>query len=498
MRHTASLLALVSAAIVSALPAPANEARQVDCCAILQDVFPDKVNYPGTSRFSQETDAYWSSSCTLSPNCYFTPDVTAEVATAVGLLSANECRFSVRAGGHHSSVGAAGNIGGVTIAMTNFKRRDIDPVNNIASIGPGNRFHEVYSATDVYHKVGVLGRYAQVGTGLLLGAGLSYLNNPEGLSVDNVVAHEVVLANGTVVIASADSHPDLHKALKGGGNNFGVVTRYDIKIFDYPETVLGGLVTYGEEAMPFYDDLAYHYHVDAAVNDKLTHILPQWGFNGATGQRESFTPFLYLSNQPQLPPSLQPWVDVPWVHNTIRNTSALAPLSFENHDGYFNGDAQQQRTITIFADRELFREISERFHAFAQSWVHIEGFYALHCKMPITPFMVQKGIENGGNVLGLEGIEETLSIQYFGVTAKNLEDSEALFAAHDEFVESIRQLAQERGRLHRYIMWNYSAFNQPVIGSYGAENIQFLQEVAAAYDPNGVFQNLVGGQKLPL
>nr|AGK29883.1 FAD-binding protein [Volvariella volvacea] len=489
MRQTSSLFALVSAAVVSALPAPHNEARQVDCCAILADVFPDKVNYPGSSRFSQETDAFWSSTCSLAPNCFFTPDVTAEVATAVGLLSSNECRFSVRAGGHHSSVGAASNIGGVTIALTNFKQRDVDPVNNIVSVGPGNRFHEVYAATDAYHKVAVLGRYAQVGTGLLLGAGLSYLNNPEGLSIDNIVAHEVVLANGTVVIASADSHPDLHKALKGGGNNFGVVTRYDLKIFDVPEYVLG--------AMPYYDNLTYHYHVDAAVNDKFTHILPQWGFNGATGQRESFTPFLYLKQQPTLPPSLQPWVDVPWVHNTIRQTSVLTPLAFENHDGYFNGDAQQQRTITIFADREFFHEVSDRFHQFAQSWAHIEGFYALHCKMPITPFMVQKSIENGGNVLGLEGIEEPLSILYFGVTARNIEDSEALFAAHEEFVENLRGIAQERGLLHRYIMWNYSAFNQAVIDSYGPDNVQFLKDVAEAYDPNGVFQNLVGGQKIP-
>ncbi|KAF8645653.1 hypothetical protein AX16_007672 [Volvariella volvacea WC 439] len=495
MARTASLLALVSAAVVSA--SPLLETRQVDCCALIENVYPDKISYPGSSGYVTETGNYWSSTCSLAPNCYFIPDVTAEVATAVGLLTANSCTFSVRAGGHHSSVGAAGNTGGVTIALTNFKQRDIDPVNNIASIGPGNRFHEVYTAADAYNKVGVLGRYAQVGTGLLLGAGLSYLNNLEGLSVDNVVAREVVLANGTVVIASADSHPDLHKALKGGGDNFGVITRYDIKVFDYPETILGGLVTYGEEAMPFYDDLTYHYHVDAAVNDKLTHILPQWGFNGATGQRESFTPFLYLNQQSQLPPSLQPWVDIPWVHNTIRETPDLAPLSFENHDGYFNGDAQQQRTFTIFADREFFHEISERFHAFAQSWAHIEGFYALHCKMPITPYMVEKGIENGGNVLGLEGIEQTLSIQYFGVTAKNLEDADELFAAHEEFIENLREIAREKGLLHRYIMWNYSAFNQAVIDSYGADNVAFLKQVAEAYDPTGAFHTLVGGQKIP-
>nr|AGK29861.1 FAD-binding protein [Volvariella volvacea]AGK29880.1 FAD-binding protein [Volvariella volvacea] len=489
------LIVAVAAAIAHARPRPPPS--QTNCCALLEDIYPDKVSYPGDATYVQETQNYWSSTCVLSPTCFFTPDVTAEVATAVKLFTENNCKFSVRAGGHHSSVGAASNEGGPVIALTNFKQKDVDPVNNIVSVGPGNRFHEVYTATDAYNKVAVLGRYAQVGTGLLLGAGLSYLNNPEGLSVDNVVAHEVVLANGTVVVASRDNYPDLHKALKGGGDNFGVVTRYDLKIFDYPENVLGGLVTYGEEAMPFYDDLTYNYHVDAAVNDKSTHILPQWGYNGATRQRESFTPFIYLKDQPQLPPSLQPWVDVPWVHNTIRNTSALAPLSFENHDGYVNGDAQQQRTITVYADRAFFKEISRLYYEFAQRWAHIDGFYALHCKMPITPFMVEKGIENGGNVLGLEGIRRPVSILYFGVQAANIEDAPELFKAQERFVENLRDLARRRGLLHKYIMWNYAAYNQKVIDSYGPGNVAFLKRVSRKYDPTGAFQRLVGGQKIP-
>ncbi|KAF8642828.1 hypothetical protein AX16_009393 [Volvariella volvacea WC 439] len=496
MRQSLPLLTLVAAAVVSARPA----ARDTDCCALLSAIYPDKVAYPDTSMYTTESGSYWSSTCTaptLAPSCYFVPDITEEVATAVKLFTDNDCKFSVRAGGHHSTPGAANNGGGVTIAMTNFKQKDVDPVNNIISVGPGNRFHEVYTATDAYDKVAVLGRYAQVGTGLLLGAGLSYLNNPEGLSVDNIVAHEVVLANGTVVIASADSHPDLHKALKGGGDNFGVITRYDLKIFDRPHNVLGGLVTYGEEAMPFYDDLAYDYHVNAAVNDLETHILPQWGFNGATGKRESFTPFYYGKDQPNLPPSLQPWVKVPWVHNTIRNTTALAPLSFENHDGYVNGDAQQQRTITIYADRDFFHEVSDRFHQFAQQYTNVEGFYALHCKMPITPFMVEKGVENGGNVLGLEGLDRPISILYFGVTSKSVADSDAIFAAHEEFIENLRSIAASRGLLHRYIMWNYSGFNQQVIASYGDDNVAFLKDVSQRYDPTGAFQRLVGGQKIP-
>nr|AGK29887.1 FAD-binding protein [Volvariella volvacea] len=480
------LLLALTAAAVQALPRPGAE-----CCALLHNDYPDKVSFPGSSEYMDETQAYWSSSCIVSPACFFVPDITSEVSQAVKLLATNNCRFSVRAGGHHSSIGAASNHKGVVISMANFKQRDVDPANNVIRVGPGNRIHEIYAATDAYRKVPVIGRHAQVGTGLLLGAGLSYLNNQEGLSVDNVVAHEVVLADGSVVVASRDSHADLHQALKGGGDNFGIVTRYDLKLFDLPESFLAGVVTYGDDAIDSLDDLTYDYHMRVAKKEKLTHILPQWGFHGANRQREAYIPFLYLKNEPQLPASLQHWLDVPFVHNTIRNTSTFAPLSFENDDGFGNGDFHQQRTLTIYPDRAFFKQVSRLWHEFSQTWQHIEGFYSLHGKMPITPYMVQKGIENGGNVLGLEGIKKPVSIFYFDVACNYAHDTRPLFEAIEAFVDRIRELARKRGLLHPYVMWNYAAFNQRVVDSYGPENVSFLKGVSKKYDPDGIFQSLV-------
>ncbi|KAI9874332.1 MAG: hypothetical protein M1830_009859, partial [Pleopsidium flavum] len=87
---------------------------------------------------------------------------------------------------------------------------------------------------------------------------------------------------------------------------------------------------------------------------------------------------------------------------------------------------------------------------------------------------------------------------YFGVTLNKAEDIPNVLPAHDEFVKSACAPVEERGVLHRYIMVTYSSYDQPVIESYGPENVARLKAVQNAYDPGLVSQRLVdGGQKTP-
>ncbi|KEY74794.1 hypothetical protein S7711_09843 [Stachybotrys chartarum IBT 7711] len=104
--------------------------------------------------------------------------------------------------------------------------------NTIAKLGPGLRWLDVYEWTNS-HGLGVLGgRFAPVGvSGILLGGGVSYFGSRFGWAVNNVAKYEVVLANSTIVNASAKENPDLFWALKGGSSNYGIVTRFDIKTF---------------------------------------------------------------------------------------------------------------------------------------------------------------------------------------------------------------------------------------------------------------------------
>jgi FAD/FMN-containing dehydrogenase len=178
------------------------------------------------------------------PWCLVQPHDTEEVAkTIIALLEAGDgagnWHIAVRSGGH--SLGTANNIdSGVTIDLGKMNQTTYNRETNLASIGPGGKWGDVY---EELHKHGVIvtgGRDGSVGVGgFLLGGGLTYFIGRQGFACDSVKNFEVVLANGTIINANNKEHPDLWKALKGGGNNFGIVTRFDMEALPDKELTYG-------------------------------------------------------------------------------------------------------------------------------------------------------------------------------------------------------------------------------------------------------------------
>ncbi|KAL9039244.1 MAG: hypothetical protein Q9180_002644 [Flavoplaca navasiana] len=439
------------------------------------------------------------STCVLDPTCIFLPNSTADVSAAVALYSQHGCTFSIKGRGHSTGPGAANVDDGVLMNMRNMDDITLNQNQSNVVVGPGNSLGDVYRALDPYNVSVVIGRYDSVGFGLMVAAGLSFFNNRDGLAIDNVESYEVVIANGTVLHTSLSSHPDLHWALKGGNNNFGVVTHYTLRAFKNPGGVYGGLVTYPESSLDRLNDVIYDYHTKGAVDDVLTHVLPEYGYNGTSNETTNFSPVVYNALVNSLPPSLSGWIDTPHTNSTLRLTK-YADLVEEFNAGYPDGLVQEQRVFTVYADRQFFADVWSLFRQWMQKYRHIEGFYGLHCNMPITPHAIAQGYANGGNALGLESSENrTLSVLYFGITFNNLEDRDRVLPAHDIFVNSMRALAAERGLLNRYIMLPYAGFDQPVFEGYGDANVARLQRIRAMYDPSFVFQRLVtGGHKVPL
>lgn len=140
----------------------------------------------------------------------------------------------------------------------------------------------------------------------------------------------------TIVNANKSSHPDLFWALKGGSNNFGVVTYTDLATVETPGRVFGGIVYYPEESLKQVGDVIYDYHVRQAVNDKLTHALPQYGFDGQTNKTISFTPVVYNDDVEQLPDIMQAWNNTPHYRSTLHNRN-YSSLAFELNDGFPDG-----------------------------------------------------------------------------------------------------------------------------------------------------------------
>lgn len=157
-----------------------------------------------------------------------------------------QCKFAIRSGGHTPYAGASNIEDGVTLDLQYVSSVSYDSKNNLVNVGPGARWNDVFTALEPLGVITTGGRSSTVGVGgLTLGGGISYFSPEHGLICDNVLEFEVVLADGSIVTASQTKNPDLFQVLKGGNNNFGIVTNFKFGTFDY-DGLWGGLVIYPE------------------------------------------------------------------------------------------------------------------------------------------------------------------------------------------------------------------------------------------------------------
>ncbi|MBV9944352.1 MAG: FAD-binding oxidoreductase [Solirubrobacterales bacterium] len=162
-----------------------------------------------------------------------------DVAKAVRFAVAHGLLLAVRGGGHNGA-GLGTCEGGVVIDLSLLKDVEVNPDARTVRVGGGCTWGEVDRATGEYGLATPSGIISTTGVGgLTLGGGLGHLTRKCGLTIDNLLEAEVVLASGECVRASADEHPDLYWAIRGGGGNFGVVTSFLFRLHEVG-TIVGG------------------------------------------------------------------------------------------------------------------------------------------------------------------------------------------------------------------------------------------------------------------
>ncbi|NTU80911.1 MAG: FAD-binding oxidoreductase [Chloroflexales bacterium] len=150
----------------------------------------------------------------------------ADVIATVTFASAQQLPLAIRGGGH-SGPGLGSVDGGVVIDLVHMKGIHVDPVARTVRVAGGCTWGEVDHATHAFGLATPSGFVSSTGVGgLTLGGGIGYLARTYGLTIDNLLGVEMVLADGSVVSANADEHADLFWAVRGGGGNFGVVTSF--------------------------------------------------------------------------------------------------------------------------------------------------------------------------------------------------------------------------------------------------------------------------------
>ncbi len=209
---------------------------------------------PGHSEFS-DARRIWNGMVARTPaliaRCATVPDVQAAVrtASAAGVFPAIRC-------GGHSLAGFSSCDGGLVIDLTRMRQVSVDEINRRARFGGGCLLGTVDTATQAVGLAFPAGVVSHTGAGgLVLGGGTGWLNRLHGLSCDNVEGFTLVVADGSVLHASATENPDLFWALRGGGGNFGVVTEFEVRLHPV-STVLYGTAMY--------------------LGDDIARVLQQW------------------------------------------------------------------------------------------------------------------------------------------------------------------------------------------------------------------------------
>ena len=205
--------------------------------------FKGEVLLPGDGAYDSARKI-WNAMVDKHPAVIARCATTSDVVRGVTFARESGLLLAVRGGGHN----IAGNAicdDGLVIDLSRMKAARVDPKARRVTIEGGATLADLDAATQAHGLATPVGINSTTGlAGLTLGGGFGWLSRKYGLTIDNLESAEVVTAAGEVVRASATEHPDLFWALRGGGGNFGVVTRFEFRLHPVGPNVLSGLIVY--------------------------------------------------------------------------------------------------------------------------------------------------------------------------------------------------------------------------------------------------------------
>ncbi|PBP20970.1 hypothetical protein BUE80_DR008223 [Diplocarpon rosae] len=491
---------LTQAHVLQAM-ASSNNSVGAACCHLLQTWLGSMVSTPNSTVYQQSTSSYWSVEAqSVDPGCVVSPTTTSDVSQAVGSINSLrelgiECKFAVRSGGHTPWAGAATISNGVQVDMSAINQVTVDYDRMTTSIGPGARWRDVSSKLDALNLTVTGGRASSVGVGgLVTGAGLSFLSAQHGFVADTVREFEVVLYNGSVVTASSTCEPDLFFALKGGSNNFGIVTRIDLATFSQGK-VWGGTVFQpisaknsslhafvkfaGQEDHDVYGAVILTFSLVAPINTWLISNIV--AYTKPVVNPPVFHDFMAI--QPQ-------------IANTTRITN-LTDLTTEVASFTSGVKSQLFYTSTWSNDLQTLADIVHLSQQYAETVAGVAGLLWTFSLQPLPTAITTKSAKTGGNPLGLDESDGNLVVGLAGATWDNEADHAKVLAAVSGFFAAADELAASRHHLNSFKYLNYAYKTQEPIKGYGSKNVAKLRRVSKKYDPTGMFQKLVpGGWKL--
>ncbi|CAK7212774.1 hypothetical protein SCUCBS95973_001579 [Sporothrix curviconia] len=489
---------LASAAASSAAKRSPLCSRSSSCslaCNALSILYGSKYVFAeSTSNYSAFIGAYWSQNqAEVRPYCVFQPKTTADVSVAILINRLTGCQFAAKSGGHSAYRGASNVPSGMTISFANLNNIQLSADKSTVAVGPGNVWGQVYTYLDNYNLTVIGGRLYDIGVGgLTTGGGISYLSNLYGWACDNVESYDVVLASGLLVRASATQYTDLFWALRGGGNNFGLVVNFNLMTYPLPNNgaLYIGARTYLEAEFDAVDQAFYNLIVNSA-NDPNAGAYVVYVTTGGTN---ICAPTFYYADAAngataaiwdefEAIPNVG---DTTGIHNIVTWTAEVAEDSPP-------GLREMYYTLTFKADLDTLSFARSYFFETVGNVTSIPGIVPNIVFQGITTPELQQFARNGGNALGLTEDDGPMFILLVAAMWDDASDDAAVAAFASNVLTQVKAYATTRGVQTDYTYMNYASMYQDVLSSYGSDVLARMRQVSAKYDPAQVYQTLQPG-----
>ncbi|KAJ3484281.1 hypothetical protein NLI96_g5753 [Meripilus lineatus] len=402
---------------------------------------------PGSLPYTQDTRHYATSS-SQSSACSVEPGNVDDLSKILHIVARQRVPFAVKGGGHTMNQGFS-STPGIHIAMSRFSEINYDASSQTVDVGAGLVFDDVYKALEPHGVNVVGGRVTGIGVaGFTLGGGFAWLSNERGLALDNVLAFGLVLPNGTYTNVTQSSNPDLFFGLKGGFNNFGVVTRFTLKT--HPQgLVWGGFSFISEE---YLDEVnAATAKFTSSVHDPKAGLIVSYAFTSGT----PLATFILFYNGPTPPSGI--FDDILAIPAFEQNISTQ---SFPN--------LIQSIPAQEFTDaRGIFDTVSLTSHS--------ENYLRA---------VVNETVFWGETLIGEPGFSSSYALEPFLPSAFAQAPTESTVR---ESVEQLRLVAEAEGQriADLPLYGNYAIFGTSLERIYGG-NVERLRRIKRQYDPDNI------------
>ncbi|PGH00937.1 hypothetical protein AJ80_09099 [Polytolypa hystricis UAMH7299] len=329
------------------------------------------------------------------------------------------------------------------------------------------------------------GRDSNVGVGgLILGGGCSWFASKMGFVADSVLNVELVTADGSIINVNANEHSDLFVGLKGGGNNFGIATRFDLKAFEF-EKMWGGLKTYSNETTDA--------QIQAFIANIDTHasLINYYMYDQRSGTH-TVTNVMHYNFPVANAPIYDEINAIPGVLADTTRTVKLSKLTEE-----LSSETQRSRnffvTLTFANDAAMYRKAIDISNSQLKPFLNIDGLVWSVLVQPIPATVREASQRSGPNLLGLDRAHGNLAMYLLYAAWSDPADDERMIAAGYSAIDEIKSESVRTGKDSPFIYMDYAGEHQDVLRGYGEASVQKMKELSAKYDPSGVFQTLVSG-----